>query len=136
MLSEIERNIPNIYGNKNLDINELISLRKNRNKLFGQQYFTDNFWDIILLLYLHKRDDRIINAHGLSNSLDIASDAILRYLNVLYADNIICAYDEIANDRVDLANDNLSLTALGFENTGIIIQQTSNIFTSYAKSAA
>lgn len=135
MLSDIERVFPTICTNMKIDIDEIVSVRKNRSELFNEQYFTSKFWDIILLLYSHEINDCPINAHEISKNLDINGAAVLRYLNVLFADDIICAYENKADDRFELARDNLSLTRLGFENTRTIIQQTCKIFAPYAKIA-
>lgn len=111
-----------------IDINDIISVRNNRSKLFNHQYFTNKFWDIILILYGHEINDSAINAQGISEKLDINYDSVLRYLAILFDDDIICAFDGMAEDSLDLGQDNLSLTRLGFENAGTVIQQTRRIF--------
>ena len=100
MLSEIERIFPNNCNNMQIDIDAIVSVRKKRSELFNEQYFTNKFWDIILLLYSHEIND-----------LPIDSSAI-------------------EEDCFDLARDNLSLTRRGFENAGTIVQQTRKIFSS------
>lgn len=130
MLSEIERIFPTMCTNMKIDIGEVVSVRKNRSKLFNEQYFTNKFWDIILLLYSYEINALPIDANGISRNLDLNHRAVLRYLKVLSADGIICAYDESADGSVNLACDNLSLTRLGFENAGTIVQQTRKIFAS------
>ncbi|MEH6756558.1 MAG: hypothetical protein V7676_03490 [Parasphingorhabdus sp.] len=138
MITEIERIYPIIFDKNhkedknNINIHELVSVRQNRNKLFGREYFTDHFWDIILLLYIHQIDDCSINAATLSNKMDISHSATMRYLNVLYTDSFICARKKMTDDQFDLALDDLSLTSPGFENAELVIQQTSDIFKSNA----
>lgn len=128
MLSEIERFFPNNCKNMKIDIDDVISVRSNRSQLFNHQYFSNKFWDIILILYSHEINDFPINARGISEKLDIAYNSVLRYLAILFADDIICAYDETAEDSFNLGQDNLSLTRAGSENAGTVIQQTRRVF--------
>ena len=128
MLSEIERIFPNNCKNMKIDIDDVIGVRKNRSQLFNEQYFANKFWDIILVLYSQEVNDRPINAQGISSKLDIDQGKVLRYLNVLSADNIICAYDQMAEDQFNIAHDNLSLTRAGFENAATVIQQMRRVF--------
>lgn len=132
MLSEIERIFPNICNNIQIDIDKIVSVRKNRSKLFNEQYFTNKFWDIILLLYSHEINDLPIDSSAIARHLELSRTSVLRYLMVLLNDDIICAYDLKEEDCFDLARDNLSLTRRGFENAGTIIQQTRKIFSSIA----
>ncbi|MEH6702460.1 hypothetical protein [Parasphingorhabdus sp.] len=111
-----------------IDIDDVICVRNNRSKLFNEQYFANKFWDIILVLYSHEVNDLPINAQGISTKLDISRSKILRYLGALSADDIICAYDQMAEDHFDIAHDNLSLTRVGFENAGSVIQQMRRVF--------
>tara|TARA_R110000824_G_scaffold328487_2_gene515348 strand:- start:47 stop:412 length:366 start_codon:yes stop_codon:yes gene_type:complete len=115
-----------------INIDDLISARKNRSKLFNNQYFSNKSWDIILILYSHEINDLPINARDISSKLDMNDRSVLRYLNMLFADNIICACDKMAEDCFDVAQDHLSLTRPGFENTGTIIQQMRSVFTQNA----
>lgn len=133
MLSEIERIFPTNCKNMKIDIDDVISVRTNRAKLFNHQYFTNKFWDIILILYSHEINDFPINAQEISVKLDADYNSVLRYLAALCADDIICAYDKMAEDRFDFARDNLSLTQVGFKNTGTIIQQTRRVFAQDSK---
>ena len=128
MLSEIERFFPNNCKNMKIDIDDVISVRSNRSQLFNHQYFSNKFWDIILILYSHEINDFPINAREISEKLDIDYNSILRYLAVLFADDIICAYDRVAENSFDLGQGNLSLTRVGFENAGTVIQQTRRVF--------
>jgi hypothetical protein len=128
MLSEIERIFPHIQKGYNVDIDDIISIRNNRSKLFNPQYFANKFWDIMLLLYGREINSLPINANEIAQTLDINPSSALRYLKVLHADGIICAYDRTTEDCLDIARDNLSLTRPGFENTGAIIQQTRKVF--------
>ena len=128
MLSKIERILPANCNTMKINIDGLISARKNRNKFFNNQYFSNKSWDIILILYSHEINDLPINAKDISSKLDMNFRSALRYLNMLYADDIICAYDRLAEDSFDVARDPLSLTRTGFENTGTIIQQTRSLF--------
>tara|TARA_R110001599_G_scaffold223639_1_gene422819 strand:+ start:23926 stop:24321 length:396 start_codon:yes stop_codon:yes gene_type:complete len=128
MLSEIERIFPNNCKNMKIDIDDVIGVRKNRSQLFNEQYFANKFWDIILVLYSQEVNDRPINAQGISSKLDIDQGKVLRYLNVLSADNIICAYDQMAEDQFNIAHDNLSLTRAGFENAATVVQQMRRVF--------
>lgn len=111
-----------------IDIDDVIGVRKNRSQLFNEQYFANKFWDIILVLYSQEVNDRPINAQGISSKLDIDQGKVLRYLNVLSADNIICAYDQMAEDQFNIAHDNLSLTRAGFENAATVVQQMRRVF--------
>jgi hypothetical protein len=128
MLSEIERIFPNNCKNMKIDIDDVIGVRKNRSKLFNENYFANKFWDIILVLYSHEVNDSPINAQGISAKLDVSHSKILRYLGALSADDIICAYDQMAEDYFDIAHHNLSLTRVGFENAGSVIQQMRRVF--------
>jgi DNA-binding MarR family transcriptional regulator len=128
MLSEIERIFPNNCKNMKIDIDDVIGVRKNRSQLFNEQYFANKFWDIILVLYSQEVNDRPINAQGISSKLDIDQGKVLRYLKVLSADNLVCAYDQMAADQFNIADDNLSLTRAGFENTATVIQQMRRVF--------
>ena len=128
MLSQIERIFPNNCKNMKIDIDDVISVRNNRSTLFNHHYFSNKFWDIILILYSHEINDLPINAQEISKKLDIDYKSVLRYLAILFADDIIGAYDRMAEDRFDLAQDNLSLTRVGFENAGTVIQQTRRVF--------
>jgi|TARA_R110000772_G_scaffold18400_30_gene51773 DNA-binding MarR family transcriptional regulator len=128
MLSEIERIFPNNCKNMKIDIDDVIGVRKNRSQLFNEQYFANKFWDIILVLYSQEVNDRPINAQGISSKLDIDQGKVLRYLKVLSADNLVCAYDQMAEDQFNIADDNLSLTRAGFENTATVIQQMRRVF--------
>lgn len=111
-----------------IDIDDVIGVRKNRSQLFNEQYFANKFWDIILVLYSQEVNDLPINAQGISSKLDIDQGKVLRYLKVLSADNLVCAYDQMAEDQFNIADDNLSLTRAGFENTATVIQQMRRVF--------
>ncbi|WP_173203180.1 hypothetical protein [Sphingopyxis sp. BSNA05] len=102
--------------------------RKNRSALFNEQYFTNKFWDIILLLYSHEINDLPIDSSAIAKQLEMSRTSVLRYLTALVNDDIVCAYDLKEEDCFDLARDNLSLTRRGFENAGIIVEQTRKIF--------
>lgn len=133
MLSEIEQIFPTICTNMKLDIDEIVSVRKNRSKLFNEQYFTNRFWDIILLLYGHEINALPIDAKAIAKNLELGDRSVLRYLQVLFDDDVICAFDGTTEEPVDLARNNLTLTLLGFENVGTIIQQTRKVFDSSTK---
>lgn len=135
MISEFERNFFNNYNGICDEIDGLISVRKNREDLFNEQYFTNRFWDIILLLYKHDIDQQPVNADIIAKDLGIARNSILRYLTVLLADKIICSYDNRASLSFDITSDSLSLTRLGFKNAESIIQQTRTVFATFAKSS-
>ena len=123
MLSDIERLSP-IFGNKMIiDIEKLIAARRSRGDLFNSQYFTNKFWDILLVLYNCEIQGHCIDAKGLSARLEIDQRMLLRYLNVLVADEIICSFESTRHDRFDLAVGNLSLTRTGSEKIRSIIQQ-------------
>jgi hypothetical protein len=111
-----------------IDIDDVISVRNNRSKLFNSQYFTNKFWDIILILYSHEINGLPIMSREVAIKLNANHNSVLRYLNILFADNVICAYDKMAEDEFDVARDHLSLTRAGFENTGAIVQQMRRIF--------
>ena len=130
MLSEIERIFPTICTNMKIDIDEIVSVRKNRSTLFNEQYFTNKFWDIILLLYSHEINDLPINTDKIAEHLELSETSVLRYLNVLLDDDVICAYDLKEEEGFDIGRDNLSLTRRRFENAGAIVQQTRKIFSS------
>jgi len=130
MLSEIERIFPSNYNNMQIDIDAIVSVRKNRSELFNEQYFTNKFWDIILLLYSHEINDLPIDSNAIAQHLELSRTSVLRYLTALLNDDIVCAYDLKEEDCFDLARDNLSLTRRGFENAGTIVQQTRKIFSS------
>ena len=130
MLSEIERIFPNNCNNMQIDIDAIVSVRKNRSELFNEQYFTNKFWDIILLLYSHEINDLPIDSNAIARHLEISRTSVLRYLTALLNDDIVCAYDLKEEDCFDLSRDNLSLTRRGFENAGTIVQQTRKIFSS------
>lgn len=129
MLSEIERIFPTIFTNMKIDIYQLVTVRKNRAKLFNDKYFSNKFWDIILLLYSHEINELPIDCKVIAENLEISHASVARYLQALFADGIVCAYDEAAGPGFDLENDNLSLTPLGFENTARVVQQIRQIFT-------
>lgn len=133
MLSEIEQIFPTICTNMKLDIDQIVEVRKNRSKLFNEQYFTNRFWDIILLLYAHEINGLPIDAKAIAKNLTLSNASVLRYLQALFDDDVICAFDGKTEEPVDLANDNLTLTSLGFENVGTIIQQTRRVFDSSTK---
>ena len=135
MLSQIERIFPNNCRNMKIDIDDVISVRNNRKQLFNADYFSNRFWDIILVLYSHEVNGMPIDAQAMTAKLDLRHDIVLRYLNVLASDNIICAFDKKEDDEFDVARDNLSLTQTGFENTGTIIQQMRRVFTQEAASS-
>lgn len=113
-----------------VDIDQIVTVRKNRSKLFNEQYFTSKFWDIILLLYSHETNGLPVDANEISRNLDLNHRQVVRYLKVLLADDIICAYEQTVEESLNIACDNLSLTKTGFENVETIIQQTRNIFAS------
>ncbi len=113
-----------------IEVDQIVKVRKNRNKLFNEQYFTNKFWDIILLLYSHEINGLPIDANGISRNLDLNHRQVVRYLEVLLADDIICAYEQTVEESFNIACDNLSLTKAGFENVETIMQQTRDIFTS------
>lgn len=128
MLSEIERIFPTICSNMKIDIGDVVTVRKTREELFNPQYFSNKFWDIILLIYSHEINAKPINLKAISEHLDLDRRSTARYLDALFADGIICAYDKMTDEHFNLASDDLSLTQLGFENTGTIIRQTRKIF--------
>lgn len=134
MLSQIERIFPNNCKNMKIDIDDVISVRLNRGKLFNSDYFTNKFWDIILILYSHEVNGFPIDAQAMAAKLDVSYEITLRYLNALLTDDIICAYEKMEDEIFDVAHDNLSLTRAGFENTGTIIQQMRHIFAQEALS--
>ncbi|VWX58532.1 hypothetical protein [Sphingorhabdus sp. 109] len=130
MLSEIERIFPTNCSNVKVDIAAMAAARKKRSELFNEQYFTNKFWDIILLLYSHEINELPIDSAEIANHLEIDQSSVLRYLTALENDDIVCAYDLAEDDCFDLARDKLSLTRSGFENAGIIVQQVRKILTS------
>ena len=132
MLPEIERIFPTILTNMKIDIYQLVTVRKNRGKLFNDKYFSNKFWDIILLLYSHEINELPIDCTVIAENLEISHTSVARYLHALFADDIICAYDEAVGSGFDLENDNLSLTRLGFENTARVVQQIRQVFTTAA----
>ena len=134
MLSQIERIFPNNCKNMKIDIDDVISVRNNRGKLFNADYFTNKFWDIILILYSHEVNGFPIDVHTMASKLDVSYETTVRYLNALLSDDIICAYEKGDDDSFDVEYDNLSLTRAGFENTGTIIQQMRRIFAQEALS--
>ncbi|WP_415178560.1 hypothetical protein [Parasphingorhabdus sp.] len=133
MLSEIERIFPTIFTNIKIDIYQLVTVRKNRAKLFNDKYFSNKFWDIILLLYSHEINELPIDSKVIAENLELSHTSVARYLHALFADGIVCAYDEAAGSGFDLENDNLSLTQQGFENTARVVQQVRQIFTTATK---
>jgi hypothetical protein len=133
MLTEIERIFPTMCTNMKIDIDQIVTIRKSRSELFNEQYFTNKFWDIILLLYSHEINEQPIDAKTIASKLEISHASVMRYLQVLFADDIIADYEGAAGKSFDLECDHLSLTRLGFENAGSIIQQTRKVFGSTAQ---
>lgn len=128
MLSDIERVFP-VIGNKMIiDIDKLVAVRRSRSKLFDSRYFTNKFWDILLILYNFEIQDLPINADELAQKLEIDHRSLIRYLDVLAADQVICAFDTSGPDRFDIAVDYMSLSRTGSENVRSIVQQTRRIF--------
>ncbi|WP_417594091.1 hypothetical protein [Parasphingorhabdus sp.] len=128
MLSDLERIFPNICTHNKNDIDQIVIVRNNRGKLFGEQHFSTKFWDIILLIYSREINEFPIDAAEISRNLEISLRQVVRYLKVLLADNIICAYEGSSQNSFNIACDNLSLTKTGFANVGTIMDQTRDIF--------
>ncbi len=133
MLSEIERIFPTICTNMKIDINGLIAIRKSRSKLFNETYFSNKFWDIILLLYGSEINEHPVDAKAIAANLEIGEASAMRYLQALFADDIICADNGTASKPFNLAEDSLSLTARGFENAATVIQQMRMVFATSTK---
>lgn len=134
MLSEIERFFPNNCKNVEIDIGAIVSARKTRSALFNEQYFSNKFWDIILLLYSHEVNDLPVDSVDIAKYLEIDQTSVLRYLAALVNDDIVCAYDLQEEECFDFTRDKLSLTRRGFENAGIVVQKTRRVY-SLAKTA-
>ncbi|MEH6789144.1 hypothetical protein [Parasphingorhabdus sp.] len=112
-----------------IDVDALITVRKNRGELFREEYFSNRFWDVILTLYSHDINERPINTDGLAENLKLSQAAVVRHLTVLAADGFVCGYEGGSDADLDLATDNLALTSKGFENAGTVIRQMRRVFT-------
>jgi len=111
-----------------IDVDQIVTVRKHRGKLFRKDYFGSYFWDIILILYSHEINERPVDAREVARRLDLRQSAVLRYLKILFADGFVCAYEHGTDQEFDTARDCLALTRQGFENAGAVIQRMRTIF--------
>lgn len=111
-----------------IDVDQIVTVRKQRGKLFRKEYFGNHFWDIILLLYSHQVSERPLDAPEIASRLELGHPVVLRYLKVLLADGFVCGGEKGADDDFNIASDRLALTRQGFDNAGTVIHRIRKVF--------
>ena len=128
MLSQIERIFPTACPSIKIDVDEIVSARKERSQLFREEYFGGHFWDILFILYGHAVNECPVDVQGLASKLELSPSTVLRHIKVLSADGFVCGHGRDAGEAFDFERDPVALTRQGFDNAGTVILRMRRIF--------
>ena len=128
MLSQIERIFPTACLSIKIDVDEIVSAREERSRLFREEYLGGHFWDILFILYGHGVNECPLDVQGLANKLELSHSTVLRHIKILSADGFVCTHGHEAGEAFDFDRDPVALTRQGFDNAGTVILRMRRIF--------
>lgn len=92
-------------------VRETIRTRRRRSKIFGDKFFSDPAWDLLLVLYVAQLEQRRISISDASSSARVAMTTALRWFAALENSCLIQRRD----DPFDNRRVYVELSAAGFE---------------------
>lgn len=128
MLSQIERIFPTACLSIKIDVDEIVSAREERSRLFREEYLGGHFWDILFILYGHAVNECPLDVQRLANKLELSHSTVLRHIKILSADGFVCTHGHEAGEAFDFDRDPVALTRQGFDNAGTVILRMRRIF--------